>query len=105
MRDSQKFLGQTRAQQHAAGTTNTALFDIVKRIRTTAHARAADLSCPGRARRDPGPRATRVDRALRLLRWVPGLVREAGAIVRLRVIDRRSLRDDAERIEARDRPV
>src|SRR4051812_49201017 len=41
--------GQTRAQQRAAGTKNTALFDIVKPIRTTAHARAADLSCPGRA--------------------------------------------------------
>jgi len=45
--------GQTRAQQRAAGTNNTALFDIVNM--TTAngspHARrgvARVLSCPGR---------------------------------------------------------
>ena len=33
------------------------------------------------------------------------LIREPGAIMRLGVIDRRSLRNDAERIEPRDRPV
>jgi hypothetical protein len=33
---------------------NTALFDIVKRIRTTAHTRAADLSCPGPSAAKPG---------------------------------------------------
>ena len=66
--------GQTRAQQRAAGTNNTALFDIVNR--TTAngslsraamsHASCARLlSCPGRAQRDPGPRSDTADRCSR----------------------------------------
>ena len=51
---------RTRAQQRAAGTNNTALFDIVSlRLRPTAHVRAASphARVPGRAQRDPGPRS------------------------------------------------
>jgi hypothetical protein len=72
---------QTRTQQRAAGTKNTVLFDIVKRIPTTAHARAAmsrawcalPSRVPGErasASEDPGPRSDTTDRASRFLRWV-----------------------------------
>ena len=79
---------QTRAQQRAAGTNNTALFDIVNRDdgqrfasrAATSHASCArPLSCPGRAQRDPGPRSDTATLqpaycAARVSRWVPGLV-------------------------------
>ena len=54
---------RTRAHQRAAGTNNTALFDIVSAARPTVRSRAADFSCPGRAQRDPGPRGDTTDRS------------------------------------------
>ena len=60
----------TRAQERAAGTKKTALFDIVRWRKS----RLPSLSCPGRAERDPGPRGDTMDRASRVLRWIPGLV-------------------------------
>ena len=59
---------QTRAQQRAAGTNNTALFDIVNTTTANGSQRAPRcpaldaLSCPGRAQRDPGPRGYTTDR-------------------------------------------
>ena len=76
---------ETRAQQRAAGTNKTALFDIVKRIPTTAHARAAmsRAGCAFRSRvpgerasasEDPGPRGdtTRRFNVHRFCRVTPG---------------------------------
>ena len=78
---------ETRAQQRAAGTNNTALFDIVRRIHgATARKRANErcvrapsLSCPGRAsvrERRAGPRGYTANRAetSRSVPWVPALV-------------------------------
>src|SRR3954468_6626100 len=48
----------TRAQQRAAGTNNTALFDIVNAATGNGSfaRRGFARSCPGRAQRHPGPR-------------------------------------------------
>src|SRR3954447_2946574 len=61
--DGRDHKDQTRAQQRAAGTKNTALFDIVNpptangsfARRDFARVAHAPLSCPRRAQRDPGP--------------------------------------------------
>ncbi len=64
---------RTRAQQRAAGTNNTALFDIVRRIHgawlvkraNERSVRAPSLSCPGRAsvrERRAGPRGYTANR-------------------------------------------
>ena len=59
LRGGREWKRQTRAQQRAAGTNNTALFDIVNTDdgqRFASRAATSHASCPGRAKRDPGPR-------------------------------------------------
>ena len=79
---------RTRAQQRAAGTNNTALFDIVRRMHgawlvkraNERRVRAPSLSCPGRAsvrERRAGPRGYTANRGTTVSRsvpWVPALV-------------------------------
>ena len=58
--DGREHRGRTRGQKRAAGTKKSALFDIVSlRRRPTVRFARRDFarSCPGRAKRDPGPRS------------------------------------------------
>ena len=62
---------KTRAQQRAAGTNNTALFDIVnrdygQRFAARAATSRASLSCPGRATARPGAQGWTETRRVRL---------------------------------------
>ena len=69
---------ETRAQQRAAGTKNTALFDIVNDDdgqRFASRAATSHARVPGERSETRDLGATRVESALRnSLRWVPGLV-------------------------------
>ena len=119
--------GWTRSQGQNPGATTrrgneeTALFDIVNRIRPTVRSRAATshascarpLSCPGRAEsRDPGPRAHDGSGGVELARlaWARSRISLARSLVRAKpgscdpLAQERSLHSPGTR-ERRKRPI